>query len=202
MPDDLTKILEAMLFVAEKPLSRDQMKAVLPEHSHREIKEALVKLQAYYTKRAGGFVLQEVAGGYQFRSAPEMAPLLKRMVNQKPLKLGKAMLETLSIIAYKQPVLKSDVEYIRGVDCGSSIKSLLEYGLVKILGRKEIVGKPLIYATTPKFLEVFNLKNLNELPFPEEIERSAHLASPNNTLELKESQQALPLGNMEAQETT
>lgn len=197
MPQDLTKILEAMLFVADKPLSREQMKAVLPEHSVREIREALEKLQAYYTERKGGFVLQEVAGGFQFRTTPEMAPVLKRMVTQKPLKLGKATLETLSIIAYKQPVLKSDVEYIRGVDCGSSIKSLLEYGLVKILGRKEIAGKPLIYATTPKFLEVFNLKNLNELPFPEEIERPAHLASPNAPLELPDSQPSLPLETAE-----
>ena len=191
--DELTKIIEAMLFVSEKPLTRDQIRAVLPEMDAKDIKRSLEKLKEQYRERKGGFLLQEVAGGYQLRSNPELAPVLKRMVTQKPLKLGKATLETLSIIAYKQPVLKSEIEYIRGVDCGSSIKTLLEYGLVKILGRKQIAGKPLIYGTTPKFLEIFSLKSLNELPFPEEIEKPAHMATPNLSLEMLDNQPSLPL---------
>lgn len=191
--DELTRIIEAMLFVAEKPLTRDHIRAVLPEMDAQDIKASLARLKDYYQNRKGGFLLQEVAGGWQLRSNPELAPVLKRMVTQKSLKLGKATLETLSVIAYKQPVLKSEIEYIRGVDCGSSIKSLLEYGLIKILGRKQIAGKPLIYATTPKFLEIFSLKSLNDLPFPEEIEKPAHMASANLTLNTPGDQPALPL---------
>ena len=194
--ESLAKTLEAMLFVAEKPLTVAQIKGILPDSDLKEIKTTLEDLQGYYSNREGGFILQEVAGGWQFRSNPAMAPILRKMVSQRPLKLGKATLETLSIIAYKQPVLKSDVEYVRGVDCGSSIKSLLEYGLVKILGRKDIPGKPLIYGTTPKFLEVFNLKSLNELPFPSEIEKPAHMGTPNTQLEI---QPDLPLMMQEAE---
>lgn len=182
-----------MLFVSEKPLTREQIRAVLPEMDARDIKLSLEKLKAYYEERKGGFVLQEVAGGYQLRSNPELAAVLKRMATQKPLKLGKATLETLSVIAYKQPVLKSEIEYIRGVDCGSSIKSLLEYGLIKILGRKQIAGNPLIYGTTTKFLEIFSLKSLKELPLPEDIEKPAHMATPNLTLDMLNNTPRLPL---------
>lgn len=182
-----------MLFVSEKPMTKDQIRTVLPERDARDIQLSLEKLKTQYQERNGGFLMQEVAGGYQLRSNPELAPILKRMATQKPLKLSKPMLETLSVIAYKQPVLKSEIEYIRGVDCGSSIKNLLEYGLVKILGRKQIAGKPLIYGTTSKFLEIFSLKSLNELPFPEEIEKSAHIATPNLSLKMLDNQPGLPL---------
>lgn len=199
--DELTRIIEAMLFVSEKPLTRDQMRAILPEMDAKDIKLALEKLKTYYEERKGGFILQEVAGGYQLRSNPELAAVLKRMATQKPLKLGKATLETLSVIAYKQPVLKSEIEYIRGVDCGSSIKSLLEYGLIKILGRKQIAGHPLIYGTTTKFLEIFSLKSLNELPLPEEIEKPAHMATPNLTLDMLHNHPRLPLEMAESNAT-
>ena len=116
------------------------------------------------------FFLNQVAGGYQIRTRPEYMEWIKRLLQPKPLRLSKAALETLAIIAYKQPVIRSDVEHIRGVDCGGVLRVLLERKFIRVLGRKEIAGRPLIYATTKRFLEVFDLKNLKDLPTPKEIE--------------------------------
>jgi segregation and condensation protein B len=111
-----------------------------------------------------------VAGGYQFRTRPEYTQWIRRLVDPRPVRLSKAALETLAIIAYKQPIIRTDVEHIRGVDCGGVLRQLLERKLIRVLGRKEIAGRPLIYATTKKFLETFELKNLRDLPTPKEIE--------------------------------
>ncbi|MEJ2657077.1 MAG: SMC-Scp complex subunit ScpB, partial [Desulfobacterales bacterium] len=111
----------------------------------------------------------EVAGGYQLRTRPEYREWIKRLVQPKPLRLSKAALETLAIIAYKQPIIRNDIENIRGVSCGGILRMLLERKLVRILGRKAIPGRPLVYATTKQFLEVFELKNLEDLPTPKEI---------------------------------
>jgi segregation and condensation protein B len=123
-----------------------------------------------YEARQGGFYLNQVAGGYQIRTRSEYTQWIKRLLQPRPLRLSKAALETLAIIAYKQPVIRSDVEHIRGVDCGGVLRVLLERKFIRVLGRKEIPGRPLIYATTKRFLEVFDLKNLKDLPTPKEIE--------------------------------
>ena len=127
-------------------------------------------MKADYETRQGGFFLNQVAGGYQIRTRPEYMEWIKRLLQPKPMRLSKAALETLAIIAYKQPVIRSDVEHIRGVDCGGVLRVLLERKFIRVLGRKEIAGRPLIYATTKRFLEVFDLKNLKDLPTPKEIE--------------------------------
>ena len=168
--EDLKNIIESLLFVAEEPLSLERLKKILPQAEAEEIREAVAALQAEYDARRGGFYLAEVAGGYQFRSRPEYTPWIRRMVDPKPLRLSKAALETLAIIAYKQPIIRADVEHIRGVDCGGVLRQLLERKLVRVLGRKEIAGRPLIYATTKTFLETFDLKDLKDLPSPKEIE--------------------------------
>jgi segregation and condensation protein B len=123
-----------------------------------------------YEERHGGFLLKEVAGGYQFRTSSEHTEWIKKLIQPRPPRLSKAALETLAIIAYKQPLIRSDIEHIRGVDCGGVIRVLLERNLVRVLGRKEIPGRPLIYATTKRFLEVFDLKDLKDLPTPKEID--------------------------------
>jgi len=130
-------------------------------------------LQADYDSRKGGFYLAEVAGGYQFRTRPEYTVWIRRLVAPKPVRLSKAALETLAIIAYKQPIIRSDVEHIRGVDCGGVLRQLLERKLIRVLGRKEIAGRPLIYATTRKFLETFELRDLKDLPHPRKSKSSA-----------------------------
>jgi len=168
--EDLKNIIESLLFVADGPLALDKIKDVLELDDRKLIREALQELQADYESRTGAFVLREIAGGYQFRSRPEYVPWIKKLIQPKPSRLSKAALETLAIIAYKQPVIRSDVEHLRGVDCGGVLRMLLERNLIRVLGRKEIPGRPIIYATTKQFLEVFDLKNLKDLPTPKEIE--------------------------------
>jgi segregation and condensation protein B len=168
--DDLKNILESLLFVSDEPLSIDRLADVLEEPDRKTIRETLHVLMADYEARQGAFTLHEVAGGFQFRSQPQYVPWIKRLIQPKPARLSKAALETLAIIAYKQPIIRSDVEQLRGVDCGGVLRVLLERKLIRVLGRKEIPGRPLIYATTKQFLEVFDLKSLKDLPTPREIE--------------------------------
>jgi len=168
--EDLKNIIASMLFVSEDPLTIDRIKNVLPFADTKEIRNTLKVLLDEYESRKGGFFLHEVAGGYQIRTRPEYTEWIKRLVKPNPRRISKAALETLAIIAYKQPVIRSDVEHIRGVDCGGVIRMLLERKLVRVLGRKKIPGRPLIYATTKQFLETFDLKDLKDLPTPKEIE--------------------------------
>jgi len=168
--ENLKHIIESLLFVAEEPLTVDKIKRITAHADTKEVKDALAALSAEYDARAGGFYLDEVAGGFQIRTRPEYNEWIRKLIRPRPLRLSKAALETLVIIAYKQPIIRSDIEYLRGVDCGGVLRVLLERKLVRVLGRREIAGRPLIYATTKHFLEVFDLKNLKDLPTPKEIE--------------------------------
>lgn len=167
--ENLKYIIESLLFVAEDPLTIEKLRAILETVEAKEIREALQALTEEYDQREGGFLLGEVAGGWQIRSRPEYHEWIKRMLQPAPQRLSKAALETLAIIAYKQPIIRADIEYIRGVDCGGVLRQLMERKLIRVLGRKEIAGRPLIYATTKLFLEMFDLKNLNDLPTPAEL---------------------------------
>jgi segregation and condensation protein B len=168
--ENLKGILESLLFISEGPLTLDRLKNILAPVSAADIRSSLIELIEEYDARRGGFVLKEVAGGYQFRTRPEHTEWITKLIQPRPPRLSKAALETLAIIAYKQPLIRSDIEHIRGVDCGGVIRSLLERHLIRVLGRKEIPGRPLIYATTKRFLEVFDLKDLKDLPTPKEID--------------------------------
>lgn len=171
--EDIKNILESLLFVADEPLTIDRIKKILVESETAEIRAAMAELSAEYDSRPGGFYLDEVAGGYQIRTRPEYNEWIKKLIQPKPVRLSKAALETLVIIAYKQPIIRSDIEHLRGVDCGGVLRVLLERKLIRVLGRREIAGRPLIYATTKRFLEIFDLKNLRDLPTPKEIEELA-----------------------------
>ena len=177
--DDIKNIIESLLFVADEPLSIDRFKNIIGQAETKEIRQALEELGADYETRQGGFYLNQVAGGYQIRTRSEYMQWIKLLLQPKPLRLSKAALETLAIIAYKQPVIRSDVEHIRGVDCGGVLRVLLERKFIRVLGRREIPGRPLIYATTKRFLEVFDLKNLKDLPTPKEIEEFGSALSEN-----------------------
>lgn len=168
--DDLKNIVESLLFVAREPLTVDRIRSVADEAESQEIREALRALGEAYEERGGGFFLKEVAGGYQLRTRPEYAEWIRRFLQPSPPRLSKAALETLAIIAYKQPIIRADIEHIRGVDSGGILRTLLERKFIRVLGRKEIPGRPLIYATTKHFLEAFDLKDLKDLPTPREIE--------------------------------
>lgn len=165
---ELKNIIETLLFVADMPISIDRIKSVVSSDA-KSIKDTLSRLATEYEQRNGGFFLMEVAGGYQIRTKPEYAEWVKKFVQPNPLRMSKAALETLTIIAYRQPIIRSEIEYIRGVDSGGILRMLLELKLIRVLGRKEIPGRPLIYSTTKRFLEIFGLKDLRDLPTPEEI---------------------------------
>lgn len=166
---DLKNIIESLLFVADEPLAIDKLRAILETVDTKEIRAALQALSDEYQARAGGFYLQQVAGGWQIRSRPEYNEWIKRLLQPSPQRLSRAALETLAVIAYKQPIIRVDIEHIRGVDCGGVLRQLMERKLIRVLGRREIAGRPLIYATTKLFLEMFDLKDLNDLPTPKEI---------------------------------
>jgi segregation and condensation protein B len=173
--DGLKNIIESLLFVADTPITLERFKEVLELEDAKEARNALEALAEEYDQRDGGIFLSEVAGGYQIRTRPEYHEYVKRLLKPGAQRLSNAALETLAIIAYKQPIIRSDVEHLRGVDCGGVLRVLMEKKLVRVLGRKEIPGRPLIYATTKHFLEVFELKNLKDLPSPKEIEKHADL---------------------------
>ena len=184
--ENIKHIIESLLFVAEEPLTVDKIKRITAYAETKEIKDALAALSTEYEARLGGFYLDEVAGGYQIRTRPEYTEWIKKLIQPRPLRLSKAALETLVIIAYKQPIIRSDVEHLRGVDCGGVLRVLLERKLIRVLGRREIAGRPLIYATTKRFLEVFDLKDLKDLPTPKEIEElGASLSETEETAALE-----------------
>lgn len=168
--DNIKNIIESLLFASDEPLTLDRLKQIITDAGSQELRGLLEELKADYDERQGGFYLNEVAGGYQIRTRPQYKEWIKRLLQPRPQRLSKAALETLAIIAYKQPIIRSDIEHIRGVDCGGVLRMLLERQFIRVLGRKEIPGRPLIYATTKRFLEVFDLKDLKDLPTPKEIE--------------------------------
>lgn len=161
--DRAKTILEALLFVADRPLTLEQLHqatGVAPE----KITQALEKLQGERREGVSGIVLQEVAGGWQLRTDPDSADYVRRFLKVKPQRLTRAAVETLAMIAYRQPVTRPEIEGIRGVDSGAVIKALLERRMIKILGKKEEVGRPILYGTTKEFLEFFALRDLSSLP--------------------------------------
>jgi segregation and condensation protein B len=176
MTDNLKNIIESLIFVSETPLTLERIQKAVPNADIGELRSAIGILIQEHETRKGGFFLKEVAGGYQFRTHPEYHEWIKNLIQPNPVRLSKAALETLAIIAYKQPIIRNDIEHIRGVDCGGIVRTLMERKLVRILGRKEIPGRPLIYATTKYFLEFFDLKDLKDLPTPKEIDAMENLS--------------------------
>ncbi len=162
--ENIKAVIEALIFASDTPLALEKICIILSGLEKQEIKEALEKLILEYNERQAGIYLQEVAGGFQFRTRPELSPWIKKLKSTKPHLLSPQAMETLAIVAYKQPIVKSEIESVRGVDVGGPLKSLLDKKLIRIVGRKDVPGKPIIYGTTKKFLEVFNLKNLMDLP--------------------------------------
>ena len=181
MMEDIKNIIESLLFIADTPLSVERIKRVIHHADTKDIKAALDRLSEEYAVRKGGFYLREVAGGFQFRTRSEHKEWIKRLVQPNPKRLSKAALETLAVVAYKQPIIRADIEHIRGVDCGGILRMMLERKLIRILGRKEIPGRPLIYATTKEFLELFDMKNLKDLPTLKEIDAFGNQLAENVT---------------------
>jgi segregation and condensation protein B len=168
----LKKIVEALLFVAEGPVNAEKLlPAFEGEYGPEEINEALKELKEEYDNSLDrAFGVREVAGGYQFRSRPEFGVYAIRLKKKSPARLSRAGLETLAVIAYRQPVLRAEIEKLRGVDAGGVLRSLMEKDLIRISSRQDnLPGRPMLYATTARFLETFDLPSLNDLPTAEEM---------------------------------
>ena len=160
--------LEAILFSTGEVITIEQIVSVF-EVTEDEAKIALEELANNISERNGGVELLKVNKGYQLRTKPEFAEIILKLREQKPRKLSNASLETLAVVAYRQPVTKHDIDTIRGVDVGPTLKTLLERELVEVIGHKPSVGNPSLYATTDKFLELFGINSLSELPNLREV---------------------------------
>ncbi len=165
----LRSVIESLIFASDTPLTVDRIKEVTGVN-RKEVQRVLFDMAEEYDRAQRGFFLAEVAGGYQFRTRPEHAEWIKRLKKAKPPALSQPALETLAIIAYRQPLVRTDVERIRGVDSGGVLRTLLERKLIRILGKKDIPGKPLVYGTSQRFLEMFGLKDLSSLPTLKDLE--------------------------------
>jgi segregation and condensation protein B len=177
--------VEALVFASDGPIKAERLAEVLDT----EVAEVILAIKALEEEYAGqerGFFLQEVAGGYQFRTRPEYADYLRRLGRSRPFRFSRPALETLAIIAYRQPITRPDIEYLRGVDSGSVVKTLLEKHLVRILGKKDVPGKPMIYGTTKEFLELFGLPDLAALPTLREFSELAEGDGLDDDLETSE----------------
>jgi segregation and condensation protein B len=168
---ELKSALEAVLFVSSTPLSVDRLKGIFEEVTREQIELQLQALLQEYEERTAGIMMAEVAGGYQLATRPEQASWIRKFKSVKvSSKLSKPALETLAIVAYKQPITRTEVETIRGVNIGGIMRNLMERRLVKIVGKKDIPGKPMMYGTTPEFLQYFGLKDLSALPTLKEFQ--------------------------------
>ena len=167
---DIKPVLESLFFVSDSPIRIETLVEMLPESSKEAIVEGVGRIKIEYEDSSKGLELVEVAGGYQFRTKPQWAEWVNRLKRIKAVKLSPSALEALAIVAYRQPITRPGVEEIRGVDSGSVLRTLLERDLIRITGRKDLPGRPIIYGTTKAFLELFGLNALSDLPALREVQ--------------------------------
>ena len=166
-------VVEALLLAAEDPVSPSRLESVLDDATPEAIGDALRSLELEYAGDARGIHLVEIAGGYQFRTNPDFGDHVRSFFESRPVRLSRAAMETLAIIAYRQPLTRAGIEEIRGVNCSGVLKTLRQCDLIDIIGRLDDIGKPHIYGTTERFLEFFGLAELGDLPTLEESELEA-----------------------------
>lgn len=169
--EEAKQAIEALLFVSDKPLLVNQAKEVLDELDSQLIRKLILELKAEYETSQRGFVINEVAGGFELATNPACAAYLKKLYKTRDAqRLSSPALETLAVIAYRQPVTRADMEAIRGVNVDGVLETLVEKGLVKVTGRRESLGRPMLYGTTPLFLSYFGLNSIIDLPKLKEVE--------------------------------
>jgi len=172
--DKIKRVIEAILISAEEAITIDRIQQVLGDVEPKRIREQIEVLKREYSQDNRSFRINEVAGGYQITTREEFAPYLKKLYKvERVERLSRPSLETLAIIAYKQPVTRLDIESIRGVNVDGLLKGLLEKGFIQIKGRKDIVGRPYLYETSNLFLKYFGLNSLDDLPDIEEFKKTA-----------------------------
>jgi segregation and condensation protein B len=167
---DRRGVLEALLFVVEEPLPLTKLQEILADEDPSDTQASLHELALSLEREGCGLMVQEVAGGYRLTTRPEAHPWIQRLQQVKPTRLSRAALETLAIIAYKQPITRAEIEAVRGVAVDGVMRTLLERGLIRMLGRKAEAGRPILYGTSQGFLEHFGFKDLGELPSLREID--------------------------------
>ena len=167
--DQQRRIVEAVILASSEPISPARIAELLPRCNPSQVRAIVRDLNAEYVERHAAFEIWEVAGGFQMRSLPEFAPYLRQLQSTRPLRLSQAALETLAIVAYRQPVTRAEMEQVRGVDVGAVLRSLLERDLIRVAGHREVPGRPIVYATARRFLEVFGLAKLTDLPALREV---------------------------------
>lgn len=167
---ELKRIIEAILFVHPKPVSVKNLSKKMDNFSEQDLENAILELMDEYEKSKRAIEIVKVAGGYQMRTKVEFKEWVKRFVREKDVELTRSTIETLAIIAYKQPVTKREIDIIRGVDSSRAIKQLLDRKLIEIAGRNDDIGKPMVFKTTAKFLEAYGLSSIKDLPTLKEIE--------------------------------
>ena len=173
IPQRIERDIEALLFASDEPLSLRRLSSLLGNLSSRILREGIESLNRFYSKHERSYEIVEVAGGYQMTTLPEFAETVTKLLGSKRKgRLSKPALETLAIIAYKQPISRLDIEQIRGVNCDGVLSTLTDRELIEVAGRGEGIGKPYLYATTKKFFEYLGLKDHHDLPSIEDIERS------------------------------
>lgn len=191
--DEKRRALIALIFAAETPLSLERLSHLL-EVPRTELAMMMTEVRQHFAVGQQGFYLAEVAGGYQFRTDPDLSGWLARLNRERPPRFSPAALETLAIIAYRQPITRAEVEYLRGVDSGGVIRTLFERNFLRILGKKEVPGRPLMYGTNPHFLEFFGLNSLSDLPTLKEFAAlDAELAQQALPADLPPSEPAAPV---------
>ena len=164
------QIIEAILFSSPQSISLKQMSELMGTENSRDLKKLIQNLNKQYDVSGRVFRIQEVAGGFQMRTEPKFRPWIKKLEPIKPIKLSLPTIETLAIVAYKQPITRANLEFIRGVDSSYTLRTLLQRKLIRIVGKEPVPGRPILYGTTQFFLEVFGLKNLNNLPSLAELD--------------------------------
>jgi len=166
----LKALIEALIFASSGVITLNAICKVIADEERAVIRAVLKGLIDDYRRKEGGFYIEEVAGGYEFRTRPEFSEWVKALLRSAPRRLSRPALETLAMVAYRQPVTRGEIEAIRGVDSGGVLSTLMDRRLVKISGRKNTPGRPAVYSTTKEFLEIFDLKDLSSLPSLKEIE--------------------------------
>ncbi|MDY6913868.1 MAG: SMC-Scp complex subunit ScpB [Planctomycetota bacterium] len=170
---EVAATVEAVLFASDAPLSAAKIAQVAKLPGQRAVNQAIESLNARYKQAGCAFHIDRLAGGWQMLTHPQYHDVLASLLQTKSqTRLSQAALETLAIVAYRQPVLRADIEVIRGVACGEVLRGLMEKNLIKIIGRAEVLGRPMLYGTTRRFLEVFGLGSLDDLPQAEELRKA------------------------------
>lgn len=172
------RALEAIIFAAAGTANAAQIRRALPHLAPGRIPDLVAEINQELSEQGRPYEIAEVAGGYQFRTRPEFAEVLRAARPERKLRLSRAALETLAVVSYRQPVTRAEIEELRCVDCGAVLRSLLDRQLVRIVGRRDAPGRPVLYGTSSQFLETFGLRSLRDLPALRELELPAATGTP------------------------